>query len=410
VSLLRGRRRINLKKEPKRMPHAYVDKRDGLLYALFTYTDRFGKRRFVRRRARNMSHAQEIYKALEQEKREKGEEAIEARRMTFNQLADYAEKHFVKEPTFVDGMKVSGMKSWVDARQKLNMMRRYFGTKKIRDITADDIRAFRDERINTPTKRKEYEGKKAKPKKRSIASVQRELSLLRRVLNIARRRHWIPFNPFDEGGFISNAAEVKRTRVISREEETRLLLACEKTDERKDGKETKKKSLKHLRPIVICGIDTGMRSGEMFKLRWRDVNFDERSIHVIASNTKTEQKRDVPMTLRLQKELETLWKHSTQDLNELVFGMTRIKRGWVSLCREAKVYDCTPHSMRHTCATRLIEAGTPIAEVSRLLGHTNVITTYRYVNLTKGTVERAAAALDNLNEPLQTQMASELEN
>lgn len=381
-------------KKRKNPPHTWRDNKTGDLYAVFTCSDRFGRRKYFYRKARNASHAKEVYKALEAEHKKGGVEALDGSRMNFNQLADYAEKHFVKAPVFVDGMKVSGMKSWKDARQKLQMMRLFFGTKKIRDITADDVRAFRDERITTPTKRKEYGGKKPKAKKRSIASVQRELSLLRRVLNIARRRHWIPFNPFDEGGFISNASEVKRTRVISREEEQRLLLACEKTDERKDGKETKKKSLKHLRPIIICGIDTGMRSGEMFKLVWRDVNFDERSIRVVASNTKTEQERSVPMTQRLFKELETLWNNSTQDLNESVFGITRIKRGWTSLCTEAQVYNATPHDLRHSAATRMIEQGMNIAEVSRILGHSDVKTTFRYINLTKQTVARAGAALD----------------
>lgn len=385
------------KKEVKKHPHVYVDKRDGLIYALFTYTNKFGKRKYVRRRARNPSHAKEIYKALEAEYKQGGSEALDGARMTFNQLADYAEKHHVKPPAFADGLKMSGMKSWKDARQKLAVMRKYFGTRRIKDISSDDISAYRDDRLQTPTKRKQIDSRgKSAPKRRSIASVQRELSLLRKVLNIARRKRWIPFNPFDEGGFISNASEVKRTRVIMPDEESRLLLACESYDRVKKG-ETKKQSLKHLRPIIICGIDTGMRTGEMFKLVWRDVDFSGRSIRVVASNTKTEQERSVPVTERLLRELETLWNNSPQDMNGSVFGITRIKRGWASLCDKAGVVGATPHDLRHTAATRMIERKMDVTEVARILGHADVKTTYRYINLTHATVARAGAALDAFN-------------
>jgi integrase len=374
----------------KKQAHVYVDKRTDAMYALFTYTDRFGKRKYVYRRARNATHAKDLYKAMEAEYKERGAEAFEGARMTFRELAEYAKKHYVKEAMTVGGIKVSGMKSYMDARQKLDVMCGYFGHRKVRDITAEDIAAYRDERLKTPTRRKLYDSKgKATPKPRSIASVQRELSLLRRVLNIARRKRWIAFNPFDEGGFISNAAEDKRTRVISRDEEAALLLACDAKSEKLD-----RQYLTHLRPFIICGIDTGMRSGEMFKLQWRDVNLDARTIRVVASNTKTEQARTVPVTARLHAELLNLWEASAESPDASVFGLTRIKRGWRSLCKLAGVYDATPHCLRHTCATRLIESGMPIAQVSRILGHSDVRTTFRYTHTTAETVDRAAAALD----------------
>jgi integrase len=382
------------KKKRKNPPHTWRDPKTGDLYAVYTCKSRMGKRKFYYRKARNASHAKELYRALESEHRQGGEEALDGARLTFNQLADYAEKHFVKEPTFASGIKVSGMKSWKDARLKLKFMRSVFGNRRVRSITADDIAAYRDMRLSTPTRRKrEGPNGEREPKPRTLASVQRELSLLRRILNIARRRRWIPFNPFDEGGFISNASEEKRTRIISRDEEERLLLACEKTDKVKEGA-TKKKSLKHLRPFIICGVETGMRSGEMFKMRWRDVDFEGRSIHIIASNTKVEQARDVPITGRLLAELETLWNNSTQDLNELVFGFSRVKRGWTSLCAEAKVFGATPHDLRHTAATRMIEGGLSIAETARILGHSSITTTYRYVNAHAGTLARATEALE----------------
>ena len=384
----------------KKPSHTWTDPSSGKLYALFTFTTRLGKRKYVKRLARNATHAKDLYKAMETEYKQRGEEAFDGDRMTFSQLSEYAKKHYVKAPMFVNGLKVSGMKSWMDARQKLEVMCSYFGTRRITSLTSEDIAAYRDIRLQTPTKRKETDAKgKAKAKARSIASVHRELSLLRRVLNIARRKRWIAFNPFDEGGFISNASEVKRTRIISRTEEEMLLAATEREDRRKDGKTTKKQSLKHLRAIIICGTDTGMRSGEMFKMKRKDVELENDRIKVVASNTKTEQERYVPITPRLKVELERLFSEAPDaDGETLVFGISRIKRGWTALCKHAGVSNATPHDLRHTAATRMIRQGLPIGEVSRILGHNNITTTYRYVNTSDDTVQRAGEALDAFNK------------
>lgn len=55
------------------------------------------------------------------------------------------------------------------------------------------------------------------------------------------------------------------------------------------------------------------------------------------------------------------------------------------------------HDLRHTYATRLVSRHLPLAEVSRVLGHTQPTMTYRYTNLTVETARRAAAALDEMH-------------
>jgi integrase len=100
----------------------------------------------------------------------------------------------------------------------------------------------------------------------------------------------------------------------------------------------------HLRPIIVCALDTGMRQGEIFSLRWREVDFDNSVITVDAFNTKTMRSRTNSLT------------------------------------------------------TRLVGAHIPLSEVGRVLGHTQANTTYRYVNANIDTARRAAAALDAFNE------------
>ena len=79
---------------------------------------------------------------------------------------------------------------------------------------------------------------------------------MRRLLNIAEREGWILRNPMRSGDpLISIADERKRKRIFTRDEELRLLAACENRYQ------------KHLRPILICALDTGMRRGEISGLK-----------------------------------------------------------------------------------------------------------------------------------------------
>ncbi|MDQ3798172.1 MAG: tyrosine-type recombinase/integrase [Acidobacteriota bacterium] len=114
------------------------------------------------------------------------------------------------------------------------------------------------------------------------------------MLNFAIENDWLIKNPFKKKkGIISKDSENERDRILTFEEEFRLLSVC--TDKRA-----------HLKPILICGLDTGMRRGEMFKMRWRDVDFQTGEIYIPQTNTKTDEARKVGMTSRLKTELERL--------------------------------------------------------------------------------------------------------
>src|SRR5881392_793325 len=91
-----------------------------------------------------------------------------------------------------------------------------------------------------------------------------------------------------------------------------------------------------LRPIVICALDTGMRRGEIFGLKWSDVDFEERVLTIRAFNTKTMQERQVSLTTRLMIELERIWEESPKNKDFLVFGFTdNVKKSWTSVRTKA---------------------------------------------------------------------------
>lgn len=365
---------------PRVRKGAVVEK-NGKVYARIRYTTEDGKRKDLWLSARNKSHAQELIQEKIQELKEHGEKVVNASRMTFSELADYFTKNFLVPAEYVDGRKIAGRRSVKGLKEQAEIMRSFFKDKLIRSITYGDLSRFKLQRLKTPTKRKDST--------RAIASVNRELALLRRMFNIAIREQWLIKNPFNLGeSLISPADEKKRERILTREEEAKLLNAC---DEPK---------CKHLRTIIICALDTGMRQGEILKLRWSDIDLENGLITVRAFNTKTMKERTVSITTRLRLELEHLWKSSKKDIDALVFGISdNVKNSFTTVRDKAKLNDLRFHDLRHTHATRLDDLGFTLAKIANQLGHTQLQTTLRYVNRDKTSVKQVAAALDSFNVP-----------
>ena len=354
--------------------------RNGNINARITWTEN-GKRKALWRSGSTKTEARDRLREALKERETLNVSGVYGPRSKFSQVLEWYLKRYAVDPVYVEDRKVSGLRSNKSVKGYAKALGAYFDERAIGSISYADLESYKSERLRGNTKR---------GKARSVASVHRELATLRRVLNIAEREGWITKSPFRKGEPLISVADEKRgVRVLSAEEEIRLLSVC-------TGR------LAHLKPILICAIDTGMRAGEIFKLKWGDVQRTQ--INIAALSTKRIQARTVPVSDRLRLEFKALWERSTQDDNDSVFGITTVKRSFESACKRAGIAHGEPHGLsfrclRRTAGTRLIQAGLSREEVSKILGHSRADTTYQhYISADETTLARARELLDRINQ------------
>ncbi len=385
----------------QRTGYVYYDKKRKTWTARLKYKDELGRTRNIRRQVGNKTEGNILLKKLLRDLDQHGSTIIDGDKLTFAKLADIYETEKLIEPVYEedeDGgrVRVAGLRSYQGQKRRLKTLVVHFGARRAVAITHGDILKYKLKRLRDPNKRDAQKGIDSKLK---IATVNRELQLLRAVLNFAMRKGWLVRNPFELGEpLISMASERKRTRILTREDEAKLLASCET------------KGRAHIRPILIAALDTGLRKGELLKLKWLDVDLTNGLIRLRATTTKTEQPRTVGMTARLRVELERLWAVSPRDSSGLVFGIkSDIKRAFASACEEAEITDLRFHDLRHVATTRLIETkALHTQEAMKITGHTQQTTFARYINPTDETARRAAEALDEWlsieTEPERTEL------
>ncbi len=131
-----------------------------------------------------------------------------------------------------------------------------------------------------------------------------------------------------------------------------------------------------MKPFILAALYTGMRKGELLKLRWQNVDSKKRQIKV--EKTKSKKVRFIPINSVLFDELEGLkLKRGTE---QRVFPFWYIQKAWENARRRAGLEDLTLHDLRRTFGTRLLEAGVDIVTISKLYGHSSVLVTQRYLH------------------------------
>ncbi len=131
----------------------------------------------------------------------------------------------------------------------------------------------------------------------------------------------------------------------------------------------------HLPLFILIGLYTGQRKAAILSLRWSQIDLDGARIDFNAPGERRSKKRRArqPIPRRLLGHLRRARCSRGSDLG---FRLKDIKRGFSSACDRANLEDVTPHVLRHTCATWLMQRGVPLWQAAG------------YLNMTPDTLQR----------------------
>jgi integrase len=262
--------------------------------------------------------------------------------------------------------------------------------KSMADITAHDIEAQRTKRLNAGT---------------TPATVNRDVAALSGVFSLWCKATGQP-HPLRKVQPLQ-VADDQTVRYLQPEEKKRLLAALAERDSAlaeadaaaraKDPNATPRSDL--LTPMVVLSLHTGLRQGETFSLRWRDVDLRQRVLTVVASHAKGNATRHVPLHDEAFAVLQALWGEG-QPAAALVFPspvsgdrLNNVKRSWATVTKAAGLPDFRWHDMRHHFASWLVMRGASLYQVQTLLGHSNPRMTQRYARLAPAALAAAVALL-----------------
>lgn len=146
-----------------------------------------------------------------------------------------------------------------------------------------------------------------------------------------------------------------------------------------------------LHAFIVIGMDTGFRKSEIMGLRTPDYHLGNLLIHADATKGKTA--RAVPAST---DRLKTLLAARMGGYRVLNMTPSELRKQWIELRAAMGRSDdpfFIPHTMRHTCATRLISNGASLKEVQMWLGHGVIQSTMVYAHLAPGQLEEAGRKL-----------------
>jgi integrase len=292
--------------------------------------------------------------------------------------------------------------TWINASRPrtaantLEKLYRHFRTWYPEPLTAITV-----ERIESWKARRLGEG-------RSPSTVLRDLFALSSVLRRAVKAGELADNPvrrvdkprIDRRG---------RVRFLDEVEETQLRTALLKRDERmkrdREANNAQRPKLgepllaplphfgDHLTPAVLLTMNTGLRRGELLKLRWASVDFTRRLVTIEGRNAKSRQTRHVPLNEEATNVLR-YWRDQTGDKGQVFGFATGFKTAWAKLLKRAGITRFRWHDLRHHFASRLVQRGVPLNTVRDLLGHSTVQMSLRYAHLAPDQRREAVAKLN----------------
>ena len=246
---------------------------------------------------------------------------------------------------------------------------------------------------------REYQVHLFRDRKLSSRTVRQHVAALRFFfVKMLNRPYMIEHIPFPK--------ETRRLpEILTPEEVTRLIDAAS--------------NLFH-RAMLMILYGTGMRRIELARLKVRDIDSQRMVIRI--RQGKGGRDRDVPLSEKLLETLREYW-HWMKPKTFLFPGMVDNWRADVPLspkviwlaCREAATRaglqkKISPHCLRHSYATHLLDAGADLYTIQRLLGHADLRHTLVYLQLSERHLRAAPIPIDalTLSDPSQVKRSRKL--
>jgi integrase len=242
----------------------------------------------------------------------------------------------------------------------VNAVLEFFKDKRLFQITPLDIEQFKKQRKETPVR-----GGKI----RSDVSVNRELEVLRHMLNKAVEWGMLdenPFTRFKDPIFFEERND--RVRFLEEEEIKKLLDV----------------SPPYLANLIKGAIFTGLRKGDLFNLKWSDVNLERGFL-----NYREQKKREKLGFKYLNRDMIGLLMEIPKGESDFIFlgldgkPLKDIKRSFHTALKKTGIKDFRWYDLRHTSASHLLMRGASMKAVQEHLGHTTIAMTQRYSHLSR---------------------------
>jgi integrase len=214
---------------------------------------------------------------------------------------------------------------------------------------------------------------------KSAGTINRYMASLKTILNMAHRE-WRALDRMPAFRMMREPAG--RIRIFSQEEEATILnlLSVSKRPRAMD-----------VADLICVLLDTGMRLGEALAIETRDVDFENKLITIWIN--KTDKPRSIPMTDRAYKILQARAKEGPRLFP---IPQASVHKVWDWIRRNMAMKNDKQfvlHTLRHTFASRMVQAGVDLYSVKELLGHSTIRVTERYAHLSPA---RLRAAIDTM--------------
>ena len=156
---------------------------------------------------------------------------------------------------------------------------------------------------------------------------------------------------------------------------------------------------------MIFAINTGLRQDEIIKLSWDRVDLFRKTLTILEQ--KNRGKDTLPLNEQVIEILKARYKVRSIKSNLVFFNKMgealdpdNLRRSFYFFVEKAKVNKCRWHDLRHTFATRLVQAGVDLYKVQKLLRHKSPIMTQRYAHHYSESLRDGVEALDKISTNL----------